>query len=429
MSIAYSRETLADGIGYTAIVDPKFKTNVVRIRLLTELHPDTVSANALAFGVLGACNSVYQDLAVLTAKLNALYGTNIGVDIAKRGDLQMLSLSVNAIDNRYALEAGEDVTGDALDILLTCLFSPNAHGGAFAETMFGPRRKDLLDTIEAEINNKRSYAVHRAQQTIFQDEPAAVSSYGTMETAEAVTPASAYAAYRTLLETAQFEIYCVSSTPLPAVRGKLEAAFRQIQRKPNKLSVFAPSPIKAVPAEIREQLDVGQSKLVMAYKTDCEDFRAIRLMNTIFGATPFSKLFLNVREKLSLCYYCASGYQETKRTLLIDSGIEIANYEKARAEIEAQLQAMREGCFSDEDMDNALLSIYNSIRSTGDTPSDWIGWYFSQYLRGTALSPEEEIAVTQAEMQDREAVRKRIIAAAASMRLDTVYLMQQKEGE
>ena len=427
MPVSYLRESLADGIAYTSIVDDKFKTNLVRIRLITPLRMETVSDHAVALGVIGVSNREYPDLSALTARLNELYGANIGVDISKRGDLQILSISVSAIDNRFALE-GEDITGEAVRILLSCVFDPNLEGDAFGENVFRSRKKELLDAVEAEISNKRGYALLQAQKTIFSGEPAAYSSYGTRETAEAVTAKSAYAAYRKLLETAMIEIYTVSAAPMPRVKEQIRTAFSAIHRHPEQISCTAASPLKPEPRTVIDPMDVGQSKLVMAFKTDGEDLHLMRLLNAMFGGTVSSKLFMNVRERLSLCYYCASTYVDSKRTMLVDSGVELANYETARDEILHQLDALRSGDFTDEEMDSALLSLVNSIRGTGDTPSGWIGWSFYLYCNGLDRTPQQEADYYRSMFDDRQKLRQRLMDAAKSLKLDTIYLMQQREG-
>ena len=404
MPVSYLRESLADGIAYTSIVDEKFKTNLIRIRLITPLRMETVSDHAVALGVIGVSNREYPDLSALTARLNELYGANIGVDIARRGDLQILSVSVSAIDNRFALE-GEDITGEAVRILLNCVFAPNLEGNAFGEEVFRSRKKELLDAVEAEINNKRGYALLQAQKTVYAGEPAMLSSYGTRETAEAVTAEAAYAAYKRLLETAQIEIYSVSAAPLPQVKEQIRTAFAAIDRHPEQIAYTA------------------------GFKTDVEDIHLMRLLNAMLGGTVSSKLFLNVREKLSLCYYCASNYIDSKRTMLVDSGVELANYETARDEILRQLDALRSGDFTDEEMDSALLSLVNSIRGTGDTPSGWVGWYFYLLCNGLDRTPQQEAEYYRSMFADRQKLRQRLMDAAKSLQLDTVYLMQQREGE
>ena len=428
MPVSYLRESQADGIAYTSIVDEKFKTNLIRIRLITPLRMETASDHAVALGVIGVSNREYPDLSALTARLNELYGANIGVDIARRGDLQILSVSVSAIDNRFALE-GEDITGEAVRILLNCVFAPNLEGNAFGEEVFRSRKKELLDAVEAEINNKRGYALLQAQKTVYAGEPAMLSSYGTRETAEAVTAEAAYAAYKRLLETAQIEIYSVSAAPLPQVKEQIQTAFATIDRHPEQIAYTAASPLKPEPKTVIDPMDVGQSKLVMGFKTDVEDIHLMRLLNAMFGGTVSSKLFLNVREKLSLCYYCASNYIDSKRTMLVDSGVELANYETARDEILRQLDALRSGDFTDEEMDSALLSLVNSVRGTGDTPSGWVGWYFYLLCSGLDRTPQQEAEYYRSMFADRQKLRQRLMDAAKSLQLDTVYLMQQREGE
>lgn len=428
MPVSEFRETLAEGIGYTEIVDEKFKTNTVQIRMLTDLSEQTAAVNALVMGVLSTSNSQDRTLTELTTRMNTLYGTNLGTDVSKRGDTQILSLHVNAVDDRFALE-GEAITREAVSILLTCLFSPNAQNGAFDESIFRARKKDLLDSIEAEINNKRSYAILQAQRTAFAGEPGGVPAYGVREIAETITPASAYAAYEALLQSAQIEIYCVGSRPMPEVKAQLAEAFGRVKRAPKLMAFCAPSPCKGTVETVTEPMDVSQSKLVMAFKSDCTDREGMRLMNVIFGATPFSKLFLNVREKLSLCYYCASNYNVSKQTLLVDCGIEAENLEKAKAEILNQLHAVQNGDFTDEEIDNGALSIANAVRGVGDTPLGWINWYFTHFCLGQSCTPEEEAAALREQIAKRAEIRERILRAAKSLTLDTVYFMQQKEGQ
>ena len=146
-----------------------------------------------------------------------------------------------------------------------------------------------------------------------------------------------------------------------------------------------------------------------------------KLMSTLLGETPFSKLFANVREKLSLCYYCASGFNDSKGTLMIDSGVENVNVEKARVEILNQLDDIRKGNFTDEEMSNSILSILNLLKGVGDTPSSLVNWYFSRFCRGEIISPDEEISRIKA------VTREQIIEAANSFKLDTVYVMTGEE--
>lgn len=413
----YSRKVIADGIGYSTIIDPKFKTNKVQIMFITDLLEETASANALAIGIMGSSNSKYKNISEITAKLNSLYGANINLDIVKQGDFQKLCIGVTSIHNRYALE-GEDISGEVLGILLDCVFSPNAHNGEFDKEPFEFRKKDLLDSIEAEINNKRGYAVGQTQHFTFKGENSENSSYGTKEKAQSVTSAQAYTAYQKLLSDAQIEIYFVGPEENKDIEEKISEAFSAINRKTDKISFINFSPVKKEVYRHEEKLDVNQCKMVMAFKSDNKNRYAMKLMNTIFGGTPFSKLFLNVREKLSLCYYCAASYNQFKGTVFVDCGIEEENIKKTENEILNQLDEIKKGNFSEEDINNSILSIINSLKGVGDTPSSYINWYYGCFINNEVLSPSESIERYKA------VTKEQIIAAAESLKLDTIYVMK-----
>ena len=413
----YSRKIVADGIGYSTIIDPKFKTNKVQIMFITDLLDETASANALAIGIMGSSNSRYKNISEITAKLNSLYGANINVDIVKQGDFQKLCIGVTSIHNRYALE-GEDISGEVLRILLDCVFSPNAQNGEFDSEPFEFRKKDLLDSIEAEINNKRGYAVRQAQKFAFKGENSENSSYGNKDKAKSVTSAQAYEAYQKLLSDAQIEIYFVSPEENQDIEEKISKAFSSIERNSVKNKFVNFSPVKEEVFRYEEKLDVNQCKMVMAFKSHNKDTYAMKLMNTIFGGTPFSKLFLNVREKLSLRYYCAAGYNQLKGTVFVDCGIEEENIIKTENEILNQLEEIKKGNFSEEDVNNSILSIINSLKGVGDTPLSYINWYYGCFINDEVISPAESIEKYKA------VTREQIIAAAESLELDTVYVMK-----
>ncbi len=416
----YSRKIIADGVGYSTVIDPKFKSNKVQVIFVTDLLKETAAENAMAIGVLGSSNSKYKNISEITAKLNSLYGANISISVNKQGDYQKLSIGVSSIHNRFALE-GEDISGEVLEILLDCIFSPNAENVEFGKEPFDFRKKDLLDTIEAEINNKRGYAVLQANRKAFDGENSGNSPYGDKESATAVTSADAYKAYKRLLANSQVEIYFVGSEDDPSIEEKMTKAFSSINRSYNKCNFINFSTVKNEICRFEEKLDVTQCKMVMAFKSQNEDNYAMKLMNTILGATPFSKLFLNVREKLSLCYYCASNYSMLKGAVMIDCGVEQENIEKAEKEIINQIEEMKKGNFTQEDIDNSILSIANSLKGVGDTLSSYINWYYGCFVQNELITPEQALEKYKA------VTKQQIIDAAKSLQLDTVYVMKGEE--
>ena len=414
------RTELGENIGFTAVTDEKFKTCSVYLRFMTPLDAANAAANSLAVGSLSASSSTLPSVAALNERLSALYGSALGSFTRKRGDIQILGLSASWICSRYALE-GEDIEGEMLSLFRDCLFSPNAADGAFDETSFRITKNDLLDRIDAEMNNKRSYALDRASEIAFAGEPAEFSCYGTRASAEAVTPADAYNAYLRLLGTAQVEIYYVAPAENDAVPELFRREFSAIDRRSQRCTFRAVSPVKPEPATVTEEMDVNQCKTVLTFKSSSDDFYAIRVMSAILGETPVSKLFVNVREKLSLCYYCACRFNPAKNTLTVDSGVEKANIGAAETEILRQLDELKNGSISDDELESAFLVLDNALAAVGDTPSSYSSWYFERFCDGVSVDPKQQSE------RYREVTKERIIAAAQSFRLDSRYYMTVKE--
>lgn len=421
MTNTNKRILISDRIGYTEILDPKLKTNTIRICFFQPLSQETASACALAGDLITSTNADYPTNAAMNRKMHRLYGADLGASVAKHGDLQLVTLRASAIADAYAW-SDEPVFDTLTEILFDCLRKPNVKDGAFDPNEFRMKQKELLDSIDAEINEKRIYAVHQAQKTAYQNEPAALSSYGTREQAESLTPQSVYRALQTMLQTATVEIFFVGPVSQPTLPQKIRSTFAQFCTGNMVLVRFeSPSPVKASPVSVCEVLPVNQCKMVMVWKTTDSNRYAVKLASLIFGGTPSAKLFANVREKMSLCYYCAANYEEAKRAMVVDCGIETENIKKTRQAILDQLDAMCAGEITDDEIQSVQMALHNSLCSIGDTPASYINWYSSQLMRGTCLTPQEEEAMYQS------VTKEEIVAAAQSMQLDTIYTMECAE--
>ncbi len=419
MSVNIIKKSIADGVNLTKIIDKKFKNNTIFVRFITKLNEDTVSANALVPNLLVTTNEDYPTRTQLTTKLSELYGSGLATINHKMSDNQVVGISANCICDDYALN-GENVTSEVTDILLASIFRPIIENGGFEKMNFDLRKQELVDSIENEINNKRIYTVLLANRIIYKDEPSVLPSYGTKEGAEKLTSQIVYEAYRNLLKTAQIDIiYSGGQENIEAIE-KITKAFASIRRQFVPNCFYTPSKIKETPVEDSITLDVNQCKMVMAFKTDLDDFYVNRFMTVMLGGTAFSKFFANVREKLSLCYYCAAGFVEGKNTMIVDSGVELDNIEKAKEEIQNQVKALADGDFTDEEMYNASLSIVGNFKSNYDSTNDLASWYFKQSIRGNNYSPEQATDII------KNITRGQIINAASHLKLDTVFAMKSQ---
>jgi len=427
MSHRLERVQLAEGVYFSAVTDPKFKHNRISVNFVAPLREDTAADNAIVpFLLRRGCRSC-PDYTALERRLCQLYGASLDADVLQFGQYQLLCVSIQCIDDRFALE-GEAITRDCAGLLADIAFDPCISDGAFDAADTARERQFLLDSIAAEINDKRSYAVLRCRQEMCAGEPAALRKYGDPAQARAITPQSAAAAYRALTDSANIEIMFVGcgdpSAALELFRGQFggmrrEAiAYRLCQRRP-------------APAQVRqcaEEMEVAQSKLVLGLRVadgaaDYAALRPVRVMAALYGGTPFSRLFNNVREKLSLCYYCAARYDGATGLMLVDCGIESENKQKAEDEILAQLKVLQQGGFTDEELQSTRLALRGALGSTVDSLDGIESWFLTQIMMNSSVSPEENAEALS------QVTRQQIVEAARQVSLDTVYFLKAKGGD
>lgn len=421
LKISYKREKIADGIHFNSIRNPSLKTNSIVVNLISPLSEDTASLNASASYILTDSSREYPTLVSISQKLEELYGAGLKGYVSRIGDNQSVAISSSCINDRYTFDK-ENITEELARVTLGCILEPNLDENGFYAPDFDLKKQELLDDIDAVINEKRSYALQRAGKIIYRCEPAAVSVKGERESAEKITAATAYEQYKKLLKTAQIEVFFVGADEPNGIKNSIWESFAKLDREYKGDVKTKYSAVKTSPEEFTDELDVAQCKMVLAFKSNCTNRCALILMNAIFGATPFSKLFLNVREKMSLCYYCSSNYNDMKGVMTVDSGVEKANIEKAKAEIIHQFELMQKGEFDEKEINEARLAVINGLRGVNDSATTLVSWYMSQIFLGTERSPEDEIELLE------KVTKEDIVEAAKSFKLDTVYVLKGKES-
>ena len=391
------RKELAEGVFLTYVPAAKFKTGVLGAQLITPLEESTVAAGALLPAVLRRGTTAHRDMRSIAAELDRLYGASIAYTVRKKGENQCLGFVGSFLDERY-VPGGERLLEPMADLLGELLLDPLTRNGRFLSDYVESEKENLIDAIESILNDKRDYADARLLQEMCRGERYGIDRLGTVTGVERLTNQTLYRYYSELLATARIELfYCE-----PAVAER----------------VGAPETVR----EITETMDVTQAKLAMGYRAASEDTPALLLANLIFGGYSNSKLFLNVREKLSLCYYASSGYHRSKGIITVSSGIEAQNYEVARREIAAQLEAVQNGDFEPWELEGARSCMLSSLRSREDSAGRLEEYYLGQ--AATGLWEDTDALIAQLEAVTPE----RVAEAARSIRLDTVYFLTGKEG-
>lgn len=421
MNNIINRRKIADGVYFSSITDKRYKNNLISVAFSTQLSEDTATENVIVPVLLTKCNSKLPTYKAFNNKMSRLYASGIGGTAGRQYDLQTISFGAYYLDDIYAL-SGEKMTGIMTDILIDCLTSPVTENGVFSEKFVELEKKTVIDNIETAINDKRSYAIERAMKTICKGEPASVCSYGTVEKAKLITPDSAYKAYRRMLETMPCEIICTGCSDFEGVAEKFAAAFEKVGRHDIENTTIALSPVKTQTEEVTERLTVNQSKLVLGFKSHSDDDAALVLLQKIFGGTTSSKLFRNVREKMSLCYYCSAARNDLKGIMLVNSGVENENIEKTKEAVIDQLEEIKNGNFTNEDINFAEMAIKNDFKSVADSAGNVSNWYFDCIRKNDIVTPEEKLG------RYLGVSKERIIAAAKSMVLDSVYVLTGNEN-
>lgn len=421
MSLKTERVMIKDGIYLTTIVDEKFKSNNISIRFIKECDEKTASAYSLATSIALNSNKKCPTVTKLTQQLARLYGASVSKYISKIGDSQSFYIGASCICDKYAFEK-EKVTSLVTGILLDCIFEPNVTNEAFDKSEFTSVRADIIDGIKAKINEKRSYAIDRAIENACEGEGASVLVDGSVKELEKLDEHETYKYFVDLIKTARIEISLSGGGDFEEVTEKIRTAFSNIDRDYKDFSVSNVSKPRSEVKRVDESFDVLQCKSVMVYKTDNRDFEANKLFSALYGGTPSSKLFMNVREKLSLCYYCAANVSFEKGIMIVDSGIEEQNVKVALDEIQKQLDEIKSGNFSEDDLVNAKLAVCGATRTIYDTASSLSQWFIVKALNNDIKTPDEAIE------RYMQITKEDIINVANSYKLDTVYIMNTNGG-
>ncbi|MBO5338537.1 MAG: insulinase family protein [Clostridia bacterium] len=415
---------IAKGVKLNYIETDKFKTNYFSFNFIAPRSKKTAHFNAMLPLILMRACEKYPSQALLNKRLQYLYSGDICAKNSDFGEYQIFGMKANMLNNRFTPDT--DVTYEMVDLLCQMIFKPYLVNGAFDSEFTKGEKINLIDTIEAEVNNKGQYAIKRLMSEMCKDEVFGISSTGEIADVEKITPKSLYEAYQYALKSYKIEIYFVGSADIDSVANQFKAYFEGVERAPIEIEPVA---IKMRADEAKEVVDtekVNQGKLVLGFRTGYHysqnEYHLIQLFNEVFGGSPTAKLFTNVREKMSLCYYCRSAVNQKTGIMVVSSGIESKNKEIAKNAILAQLDMMKNGEISEEEFASAKKSIKNGYLSVYDGAEAMEAWSFYRGLCGISTTPMLEIE------KINKTTIKDIVDVSNKMTLDTVYFLKGEDA-
>ena len=411
---------LMPGINLRCFADHRFKQGCLSFAMVRPMDAGEAAMNALIPAVLLRGTKNCPDLRAITLKLDDLYGATLGTQVRRVGDYQTTGLYCAFLEDRYALP-GDEILGPMVDFLREVLLEPVTENGGFSRAFVESEKKNLIATIESELNDKRAYAMGRMLRTMCKADSFGIPRLGDKEAVAAVTPQGAYDHFQKILRESRIDIFYVGTAPAEQVAQRLMPLLREIER--NYVNLPAQTAFRdAGGTDLVERLDVSQGKLCMGYVTPVTnrdgDFVAMQVMNIIFGAGMTSKLFVNVREKLSLCYAIGSGYYGSKGIVSVSAGIDFDKEQQTRDEIGRQLDAIRNGDVTDEELNAAKEALLSSLRGTHDSPGAIEGYYATSALSGMKLTVDAYMDAV------RTVTKEDVSRMARQLKLHTTYFLK-----
>lgn len=420
---------LSTGAEGVFIKNDRFNTTLVSFNFYVPLSEQTAAEYALLPFVMTTCGKDYPDFSALNFKLAKLYGANLSASAEKVGDFQLLKIAISTIDDRFSLD-NESLCDSAIKLLTQLIFEPKIENNTFFEEDIAREKRKAIEHIRGDLAQKRIYAKKRLIEEMYKGEPYGVAKCGTEKQVEAITGKSLYNAWQKLLSTAFLRVNVISrSVPQGLFDGISEKLNGITRENIADCTQSTPTPAIKTPNTVIEKMDIAQGKLCMGFSSelygDDSKTAALTVMCDIFGGGPYSRLFTNVREKYSLCYYCASSSVKAKGLITVDSGVEKENAIKAEKEILNQLDMIKQNLFTDEEFESSIKSITDSFKSYNDSQGLLDAWYSLKIVKDKLLSPEE------AADDILKVTRNDVVYAARGVKLHTVYklLPNDKDGE
>jgi predicted Zn-dependent peptidase len=411
---------LFPGITLRCVRDDRFKQGCLSVQIVRPMDESEAHLNALLPAVLLRGTREHPDLRSITLRLDELYGASVGAQVRRVGDYQTTGLYCGFMEDRFAF-SGDEILRPMVAFLEELLQRPALENGAFREDYVQSEKKNLISTIESELNSKQAYCAAKLMKSMCREDSFGIPRLGEKEQVAQITAAGLYAHYRRILRSSRIDLFYVGAVPMEQVADMVCPMFRGWEREYEQLppqTAFR----DAGGGEYTEEMAITQGKLSMGYVTPVtlchEDFAAMQVFNVIFGAGMTSKLFMNIREKMSLCYSIGSGYHGSKGILTVSAGIDSHQFPVVCREVRAQLQACRDGEITPEELAAAKEAMLYSLNATHDSPGAIEGFYATAALSGLNMTAQQYMEAVHA------VTAEQVVHAAQSLREHTVYFLK-----
>ena len=419
----YNEIDIKNGIKLHTIKTEKFKTNLIAVMLTTKLDRKNVTKNALIPAVLRRGTKFMQTQEEINKKMEDMYGASFDCGLDKTGDNQILKFYMETVNNEFLPQDAENMIKSSIEKIFEIIFNPYLENGVFKKEYVEQEKENIKQIIDGKIDSKARYALDRCIEEMYKNEPFGLYKFGYVEDLKDINEKNLYEYYLELIETCKIDIY-ISGIVDENIHNiiKQNGNIEKLQeRKPDFKEFELTKKEKEEAKEIQESMEITQGKLIIGLDVNILDKDArykIMIYNSLLGGSANSKLFQNVREKASLAYTASSSYYRFKNNIFINCGIDIPNYQKALEIIKKQIEDMKNGDFTDEEIENAKNGIIASIKTIDDEQDTEITYYFGQELSGTKTSLEEYIENIQ------KINKADVLEVAKQISINTIYFLK-----
>ena len=417
------KKVISPSLILEAVQTDRFKTETLSVSIVTPMSREQTPLNVLALSTLKRGTEKFATQGQINKRLDELYATGIGIRMDRYGDLDLLGFSAEMLDSAYT-DGKTDILDGTLDVIVQMLFHPLLDEEGNLLSRYVESEKDnICDAIEAQINNPRSYASKRCREIMFGEDDYGAGMLGTVEQIRSIDAKTLTEAYRRLITEHPIRVFYVGSKTVDEIEYYIRKRILSyssgtvcLKEKP-----LAPFKKEGKIKRITEKIQLKQGKLVLGFQTGTNlidgDFYPMLVLAEIYGGSPISKLFMNVRERMSLCYYCGATYDIYKGVMFVSSGIDPQNLEVAEKEILHQLEEIANGSIKKDEFDAAIRSILCSYRSISDMPTTLESFYAGRELFGAQCTVSEFMdGICRVTPED-------VVRVSQKIKTDTVYFL------
>ena len=396
-----------------------FKFIIIKVYFREKIKKENITMRNFLTNMLTFSTKIANTKRNMVLKMQDLYSCSITGRNTRLGNFLNTAFTLSVLKDKYTEEGNVE---KAIKFLSDVIYNPNVKDNSFDEKSFNVIMNQSILALGSIKEDASSYSILRLYETMEEDSPLSYRACGYLEDLKKITREKLYKYYNKMIDTNDMDIFVVGDIDFETIDPLIRKYFKSKRfKKTNNNFVLEekrPRRRYKIETEINEST---QSKLALGCRTnkltEYERKYPLTLYNIILGGSADSKLFINVREKNSLCYTISSVVNKLDNTLLIRAGINKEDLKKTLKLIEKELDNMKKGKFTETDIAKAKGMYITALDEIKESESDIIASFYMEELLGL-----DNIDTRIEKM--KEVTKQDIMKVAKKVKLDTVFMLE-----